>query len=108
MGDKSAVAGLQDATRDPSPFVRDQAKKALAQLSAAPSPGKSGGARITVAVGFQGGKSGQWNDIVRGALTRELGKLPDVTVAAGNPATKPNTYLVDGTIQRAAARSSAI
>lgn len=106
LNDRSVISALQEATRDPSEFVRQQAQKALSQLSGGGgTPPSGGGGRIVLAVGFQGGKaSGPWNDVVRGAIARELGKLPDVTVSiSGDTGGKKDAYIVDGSIARLSA-----
>jgi hypothetical protein len=107
MGDRSVISALQEATRDPSEFVRQQAQKALASIgagggSSTPSPNAGGGGKIVLAVGFQGGKaSGPWNEVVRNAIAKELGKLPDVTVSiSGDTGGKKDAFIVDGSIQR--------
>lgn len=105
LGDKSVVSALQEAARDPSEFVRQQAQKALASIGAGggtTTPPSGGGGKIVLAVGFQGGKaSGPWNDVVRSAIAKELGKLPNVTVSvSGDTGGKKDAYIVDGTIQR--------
>jgi hypothetical protein len=112
MNDRSVISALQEATHDKSEFVRQQAQKALSTLLAATggggggtTGGGGGGGRIVLAVGFQGGKaSGPWNNVVRGAIAKELGKLPDVTVSiSGDTGGKKDAYIVDGTISRLSA-----
>jgi HEAT repeats len=114
IGDRSAASALQQATNDPSEFVRSQAKKALDQFAGGgvpTSPGRSG-AKFYLSVGFQGGgKGGAFNQVVRDQLTRELSKLPDVTLTVGGGAPSASLlsqshlrgYIVDGNIQRLAA-----
>jgi hypothetical protein len=117
IGDKSASQALMGASRDPSEFVRNQAKKALDLLAnvatpASAPPGVRAGARYYVAVGFElKGGNAQYGQVVREALTRELQKLPSVTLSVGGGA--PTThdlqqkrlkgFVVDGSIQRLSA-----
>jgi hypothetical protein len=111
LGDKSAAGALLEATNDSSEFVRAQAKKALelvANTSQVAAPPPRAGARYFLAIGFEGGKSNaQYVQVVREALTRELQKLPSVTLSVGGSVTAQSLssrhltgYVVDGTIQR--------
>jgi hypothetical protein len=113
IGDRSAANALLQATNDPSEFVRSQSKKALELVSGGGSVtiAPRAGAKFYLAVGFQGGGKGgpQYNQIVRDALTRELSKLPQVTLSVGggsSPSAQLLTqnhlrgYYVDGNIQR--------
>ncbi len=114
LGDRQAANALQvAATNDSSEFVRGQARKALELVaSSGPSigaPPQRPGARFYLAVGFQGSKPG--NQIVREQLTRELQKLPHVTlsVGGGSPSASQLSsnhlqgFVVDGNIQRLSA-----
>lgn len=112
VGDASAQSALQAATRDPSDFVKNQAKASLEKLAAGSAPppvAETKGARYFIAVGFAQGKSPEGLKLVRDSLTRELRKLPGVTLdVAGSesPTTsllqqkKLDGYIVDGSIQR--------
>ena len=116
IGDRSAANALLQATNDSSEFVRSQAHKALELLSGGgPGPNVTvaprAGAKFYLAVGFQGGGKGgpQYNQIVRDALTRELQKLPQVTLSVGggpSPSAQILSsqhlrgYYVDGNIMR--------
>ncbi len=113
IGDPSAANALLRATNDPSEFVRTQAKKALELVSGGSSgivqPAAKAGARFYLAVGFQGAQRGgpEYGDLIRSGLTRELAKLPNVTLNAGGEPTaahlsskKLQGFIVDGTIER--------
>lgn len=112
VGDSSATSALQAATRDPSDFVKNQAKASLEKLASAGTPtpvAEAKGARYFIAIGFAQGKSPEGLKLVRDSLTRELRKLPGVTLdVAGSesPSTtvlqqkKLDGYIVDGSIQR--------
>ena len=73
-------------------------------------PPSSKGARFYLAIGFQSvGKAGpEFSQIIRAALAKELQKLPEVTLMAGNgdPSAQVLSqrnlqgFIVDGTIQR--------
>jgi hypothetical protein len=83
LGDAAAVDPLRDLLRHESePFVRGQAEKAMAALSGGGGGGKR--AKIYVNFGaFAGGvKSAgpEASKILHEALSRELGKLPIVTL----------------------------
>jgi hypothetical protein len=115
LGDKSAASALMvSATNDPSDFVRSQAKKALEQVAngggaIVATPPKAG-AKFYVAIDFSSsGKGGpEYSRLVRDALTRELQKLPLVTlsIAGGAPSRSllesrhMQGFVVDGTIQK--------
>jgi HEAT repeat protein len=111
LADKSAANALLSATNDPSEFVRTQARKALEVMSSASAslPGPRAGARYYIAIGFDGIKGGNaaYGDVIRQALTKELGKLPTVTLSVGGQATSQvlaqkrlKGFVVDGSIQR--------
>lgn len=114
VGDSSAQSALQAATRDPSDFVKNQAKASLEKLASGSTPPpvaetKGGGARYFIVVGFAQGKSPEGLKLVRDSLTRELRKLPGVTLEVGgseSPSTtllqqkKLDGFIVDGSIQR--------
>ena len=86
LGDASAVDPLRGLLkREGDPFVKGQAEKALASLSSAGGGGGAGKrAKIYVNFGaFQGGvKSAgpEASKILHEALSREIGKLPIVTL----------------------------
>jgi hypothetical protein len=113
LGDRQAAGALQvAATSDSSEFVRGQARKALEIVASGGSigtPPPRAGARFYLAVGFQGSKPG--NQLVREQLTRELQKLPNVTlsVGGGSPSASQLSsshlqgFVVDGNIQRLSA-----
>jgi len=118
LGDKASANALLQASSDPSEFVRSQAKKALEIVAnAVPSlalPPPRAGAKFYVQVGFtNAGKAGQqYAEIIRAALTKELLKLPEVTLSVGGEATQSalsalhlQGYIVDGTVQRLSAQS---
>ena len=100
------------AKSDPDPFVRAQAEKAVAMLSAAgPSAGPSAGgskAKIFLAFGpFSGGvkvAAGEPVRIVHDTLQNELAKIPSVTVAANAAPTGkpggPSGFWIDGNISK--------
>jgi hypothetical protein len=96
LGDPAAVSALTEATRDSSEFVRSQAKKALDSI--AHGGGGDHGGHVSISVGFTG--RGPGLDILRAALGRELGKLPNVTIEAGSG---KRSFIVDGQIQRLSA-----
>jgi hypothetical protein len=112
IGDKGAANALLEATNDSSEFVRTQAKKALELVSSGPSlalPPPRPGAKYYLTIGFQSaGKAGpEYADVIRGALAKELQKLPGVTLNVGGEATRQvlsakrlQGFIVDGTIQR--------
>lgn len=101
IGDRDALSALQAAQADPSEFVRSQAKKAADMIQA--SAGLSDGGGVTLTVGFSGKAPG--NDIVRGALLRELARISGVTMAEGNAAVGKHghSFVVDGSVQRLSA-----
>ena len=77
-------------------------------------PPPRAGAKFYVTVGFtNAGKAGQqYADIIRQALTKELQKLPQVTLNVGGEATQAalnakhlQGFIVDGTIQRLSSQS---
>jgi hypothetical protein len=116
IGDKSAAQALMGASRDSSEFVRNQAKKALDLLANVAAPGAAtpaarAGARYYLAVGFEKAGNAQYAQVVREALTRELQKLPSVTLSVGGgPPTSHDLqqkrlkgFVVDGSIQRLSA-----
>jgi hypothetical protein len=115
IGDKSAANALLQASNDSSEFVATQAKKALALVSGGSSTQISAtpraGARFYLAIGIAGTSKGgpQYADLVRTTLTKELQKLPDVTLSVaggGEPSAqvlsqkKLQGYLVDLNIAR--------
>jgi hypothetical protein len=117
LGDKSAANALMAAsTRDPSQFVRAQARKAL-ELVANGSPAitaapPKAGARFYVHIDFSnGGRGGaEFSRLVREALAKELQSLPSVTLSVAGGGSSPSRsllssrhlqgFVVDGTIQR--------
>jgi hypothetical protein len=120
LGDKSSAAALMAAsTNDASDFVRAQAKKALelvangggiTAITSAPNPG----ARFYVAIDFSAAaKVGpEWSRLMKEGLSRELQKLPTVTLAvtgSGSPsqsllASRHLTgFILDGNIQKLSA-----
>jgi hypothetical protein len=115
IADKSAANALLQATNDPSEFVRNQARRSLDLFANAPTPslpGPRAGARYYVAVGFESkGGNAQYAQVVKEALTKELQKLPTVTLSVGGgPPTQQalnqkrlKGFVVDGTIQRLSA-----
>jgi hypothetical protein len=113
IGDRSAANALQEATNDSSEFVRAQAKKALETVAAAANqvamPGPRAGARYYVAIGFDvKGGNAAYAQIIKEGLTKELQKLPTVTltVGGGPPTTQAlaskrlKGFVLDGSIQR--------
>jgi hypothetical protein len=112
LGDPSAKDALEGAAQDVDPFVRSQAQRALSMLGGGAKPPSSSGkgAKFYLSVGFQTDARGSPGSaaMVRGAIMRELGKLPSVTlsVGSGEPSDaqlqqrKLQGYMVDGTIQR--------
>ncbi len=98
IGDRDALSALQAAAADPSEFVRNQAHKAAEMIQSSNSISDGGG--IVLAVGFTSKAAG--NDIVRGALARELARIPGVTMLEGNAATGKHgrSFVVDGSVQR--------
>lgn len=113
LGDVANAEALQMlATRDPDPFVREQAMKALDMVSrpggaagAGRAQGGGGRARIFLSFGpFSGGvKSavGEGIRIVHDTLQAELAKLPIVSLTA-IPGAKPGSpaFWIDGNINR--------
>jgi len=114
LGDTAAADPLRDLLRHESdPFVRGQADKAVAALAAGGGGGGGGprrGAKIYVNFGaFVGGvKSAGPDDskILHDALSRELGKMPVVTLAL-SPADQHNFgksglsgFYIDGNITK--------
>src|SRR5213078_2956110 len=98
------------ATRDPDPFVREQAMKALDMVSrpgtgAGRPPSAGGRAKIFLNFGpFSGGVKaavGEGVRIVHDTLQAELGKLPIVSLTA-IPGAKPGSpaFWIDGNINR--------
>ena len=84
LGDATAVDPLRDLLRHESdPFVRGQAEKAMAGLSGG---GAGGGKRAKIYVNFGAFMGGvkaagpEASKILHEALSRELGKLPIVTL----------------------------
>ena len=111
LGDRDSLQALRGlAKSDPDPFVRTQAEKAVAVLSAAPSggPGPGGKPRIFLAFGpFSGGvkqAAGEPVRIVHDTLQNELGKLPTITLAAspapGGKPGGPAGFWIDGNISK--------
>jgi hypothetical protein len=112
IGDPSAKDALEGAAQDVDPFVRSQAQRALGMLGGGavkPQPGGKG-AKFYLNVGFKIDARGSPGSaaMVRGAIVRELSKLPIVTlsIGGGDPSDaqlqqrKLQGYMVDGTIQR--------
>ncbi len=112
LADPTSANALLEATRDPSEFVRNQAKASLEKVAAAksaPPPQEVKGARYFMAIGFQAGKSPEGLKLVRESLTKELRKVPGITLeVAGSDAPaatvlsqkKLEGYIIDGSIQR--------
>lgn len=110
LGDSAAVDPLRDLLRHESdPFVKGQAEKAVAALSGA---GGGGGKRAKIYVNFGaflGGVKSAGPDaakILHEALSREIGKLPIVTLTL-NPADQHNFgksgmsgFYIDGNITK--------
>src|SRR5205814_8946730 len=106
---------LLEATNDPSEFVRNQAKRALDLVANQPTtalPGPRAGARYYMAIGFDAkGGNAQYVQVVKEALTKELQKLPTVTLSeGGGPPTQQilnqkrlKGFVLDGSIQRLSA-----
>ena len=108
LGDSAAVDPLRGLLRrETDPFVRGQAEKAMAALA-----GGGGGKRAKIYVNFGafggGVKSAgpEASKIIHEALSRELGKLPIVTLTL-NPADQHNFgksgmsgFYIDGNITR--------
>ena len=108
LGDSAAVDPLRGLLRrETDPFVRGQAEKAVAALA-----GGGGGKRAKIYVNFGafggGVKSAgpEASKIIHEALSRELGKLPIVTLTL-NPADQHNFgksgmsgFYIDGNITR--------
>jgi hypothetical protein len=111
LGDASAVEPLRDLLRHESDsFVRGQAEKAVAALSSSGGGGPKRGAKIYVNFGaFVGGVKSAGPDaskILHEALSRELGKMPIVTLTL-NPADQHNFgksgmsgFYIDGNITK--------
>lgn len=111
LGDSSAVDPLRGLLkRETDPFVKGQAEKALASLSAGGVGGGGKRAKIYVNFGaFAGGvKSAgpEASKILHEALSREIGKLPIVTLTL-NPADQHNFdksgmsgFYIDGNITK--------
>jgi len=105
IGDTGAAEALRGLIKkDPDPFVRTQAEKAVALLSGPPTGG--GRAKIFLTFGpFTGGTKTAGGDaikIVRDTLQTELAKLPVVTTVAapaGAKSTGP-AFWIDGNIAR--------
>jgi hypothetical protein len=116
LGDRSAANALLGATNDSSEFVRNQAKKALKAVSSGGSEVAApvrAGARYYLHVGFNGADSKgghEYAELVRSRLTRELQKLPSVTLSVAGSSGEPSEktlsqhhlegFVVDGNIQR--------
>jgi hypothetical protein len=106
IGDTGAAEALRGLIKkDPDPFVRTQAEKAVALLSGPPTGG-GGRAKIFLTFGpFTGGTKNAGGDavkIVRDTLQTELAKLPVVTTVAapaGAKSTGP-AFWIDGNIAR--------
>jgi hypothetical protein len=110
LGDAAAVDPLRDLLRrEGDPFVRGQAEKAMAALSGG---GAGGGKRAKIYVNFGafvgGVKSAgpEASKILHEALSRELGKLPIVTLTL-SPTEQHNFgksgmsgYYIDGNITK--------
>ena len=111
LGDAAAVDPLRDLLRHESdPFVRGQAEKAMAALSGGGGGGPKRGAKIYVNFGaFVGGVKSAGPDaskILQEALSRELGKMPIVTLTL-SPADQHNFgksgmsgFYIDGNITK--------
>ena len=111
LGDASAVEPLRDLLRHESDsFVRGQAEKAVAALSGGGGGGPKRGAKIYVNFGaFVGGVKSAGPDaskILHEALSRELGKMPIVTLTL-SPADQHNFgksgmsgFYIDGNITK--------
>ena len=111
LGDASAVEPLRDLLRHESDsFVRGQAEKAMAALSGGGGGGPKRGAKIYVNFGaFVGGVKSAGPDaskILHEALSRELGKMPIVTLTL-SPADQHNFgksgmsgFYIDGNITK--------
>jgi len=111
LGDSSATDPLRSLLkRETDPFVKGQAEKALATLSAGGGGGARKGAKIYVNFGaFQGGVKSAGPDaskILHEALSREIGKLPIVTLTL-SPADQHNFgksgmsgFYIDGNITK--------
>jgi hypothetical protein len=113
LGDGSAGDPLRDLIkRESEGFVRSQAAKALALLSAGggKGKGKGGAAKIYLSFGpFTGGVKSAGSDaakIIQDSLSRELGKLPVVTLTL-SPTDQHNFahtglqgFFIDGNITR--------
>jgi hypothetical protein len=110
LGDAAAADPLRKLmAKEADPFVRSQAEKAIAALSGGASgPGKR--AKIYLAFGpFTGGTKSAGPEaakIVADALSKELGKLPAVTLSLspGDQHNFPKTgllgFYIDGNITR--------
>jgi len=111
LGDAAAADPLRDLLRHESdPFVRGQAEKAVAALSGGGGGGPKRGAKIYVNFGaFIGGVKSAGPDaskILHEALSRELGKVPIVTLSL-SPADQHNFgksgmsgFYIDGNITK--------
>jgi hypothetical protein len=111
LGDAAAVDPLRDLLkRESDPFVRGQAEKAVAALSGGGAGGPKRGAKIYVNFGaFVGGTKSAGPDaskILHEALSRELGKVPIVTLSL-SPADQHNFgksglsgFYIDGNITK--------
>jgi hypothetical protein len=109
LGDQAALDPLRDLMRRESDsFVKGQAEKAVAALAAGPAAKK--GAKVYVNFGgFVGGVKSAGPDaskILHDALSRELGKLPIVTLTL-SPADQHNFgksgmsgFYIDGNITK--------
>jgi len=110
LGDASAVEPLRELLkRESDPFARGQAEKAIAALSSGGGGAKKG-AKIYVNMGgFVGGVKTAGPDaskILHEALSRELGKMPIVTLSL-SPADQHNFgktgmsgFYIDGNITK--------
>jgi len=108
LGNRDSLQALRGlAKSDLDPFVRTQAEKAVALLSAAPAGG-GGKAKIFLAFGpFSGGvkqAAGEPVRIVHDTLQGELGKIPTITLTANAaPGGKPGGqagFWIDGNISK--------
>jgi hypothetical protein len=104
IGDANAAEALRGlAKRDPDPFVRSQAEKAVALLSGPPTA-VGGRPKIFLNFGpFTGGAKTASSDaikIVRDTLQTELAKLPIVTMAAAGGKGPGPAFWIDGNIAR--------
>lgn len=112
LGNRDSLQALRGlAKSDLDSFVRTQAEKAVALLSASPGaggPGGAGKAKVFVAFGpFSGGvkqAAGEPVRIVHDTLQNELGKIPTITLAAnaapGGKPGGPAGFWIDGNISK--------